>query len=387
MSELEHTQNNEPPPMQEHPGTISNPKPVIPAPVQPFDTASQVHDPHYNPTVIKDPDTGEIIQEEDDFVYDERFDDPGYDPGAYWSPVPMGDGSIQLHPGPENPYFQNAVQETVNPDDPNGDGSRPEDPQFSPFDPSNPNNPNNPNNLDSYDNHPQTRPPKRRGKQDKGWFDIGPRKNSDLIEYRRLVTAQCLARKFTRYEILQEWTKLGIFNPNTQKPYSMTIVVMDIAVIKDRWRRAANESYDRLVGQLWGELEEIKREGWSQMEMPVVLNAIKQQRDLLGLDKSNPRAKQYADALPPIQNNNQVNIALQNVSTDTNNLPAAERTSTILKILGESGVLGNLPLGDQERVAELQSANINDPDSEINKPSSEIMPQRSPLSVANGKRQ
>ena len=77
----------------------------------------------------------------------------------------------------------------------------------------------------------------------------------------------------------------GIINPHTQKPYTLSMLSVDLKELTAQW---AEQSYDNIAAckrRVWAEIQAVKKEAWKEKQLDVVLKAIKSERELLGLDE------------------------------------------------------------------------------------------------------
>ena len=72
-------------------------------------------------------------------------------------------------------------------------------------------------------------------------------------------------------------------NPQTGKPYSLGAINSDIQHLKTEWQAEALAQTGAHLGRIWAELQEVKREAWGQKDLRVVLAALGEEVDLLGL--------------------------------------------------------------------------------------------------------
>lgn len=111
-------------------------------------------------------------------------------------------------------------------------------------------------------------------------------KNTDYIEHRRREVARLIKRGIiNRFEILDELTEMGLVNPMTGLAWSMGTIASDIDAIKATWRRESSTDVQDLVAGINAELDEVRRVAWKNMDLKLVLEALKQKRELLGVDQ------------------------------------------------------------------------------------------------------
>jgi hypothetical protein len=130
--------------------------------------------------------------------------------------------------------------------------------------------------------------------------------NPDILNKRRETVAQLAIRQLTQREIVRALALDGQINPRTQKPWDVATINKDIHDIREAWRQHAIKDIGILQGEKLQELAAIKRRGWEMGDLHLVLKAIKQECEILGLEaplvvveieaKIRTLALKYADA-------------------------------------------------------------------------------------------
>lgn len=106
----------------------------------------------------------------------------------------------------------------------------------------------------------------------------------DAIDRRRQLVAQMRLRGLTVREIVAALIEARQANPTTGAPWSVGTVQSDLTALSEQWRTDAKQDTAELKGKTYGRLEEIIREAFREKDLSRALDAIKQERDLFGLD-------------------------------------------------------------------------------------------------------
>ena len=114
------------------------------------------------------------------------------------------------------------------------------------------------------------------------------KKRALRVDQRRQIVASILLRtpNVTQREIVVKLTEQGFVNPNTEKPYSLTIVHKDVNFLQAQWRENAMESINKWKGLQIEQLNEIIRYAWKKKDVKTVLDTIKLQSDIVGTKAS-----------------------------------------------------------------------------------------------------
>jgi hypothetical protein len=105
-----------------------------------------------------------------------------------------------------------------------------------------------------------------------------------VIDHRRRQVARMRLRGMTQREIVDGLIKLKIVNPDTKQPYSLGTINADLQALDREWLKQAQGETVEYKARTLAELREVKRQGWSDKDMGIVLRALKQETELLGLD-------------------------------------------------------------------------------------------------------
>ena len=141
----------------------------------------------------------------------------------------------------------------------------------------------------------------------------------DAIEFRRETVAKLRVRGATMREICSTLKESGQVNPDTGREWSVGTIHGDITALSERWRENAKSDIHELKGRTRAQLEEIIRDGFGAEDRTAVLGAIKQMRDLYGMDE--PRRTQLGgipDGDPiTVRSDPLAGINLDDLSTET----------------------------------------------------------------------
>ena len=111
-----------------------------------------------------------------------------------------------------------------------------------------------------------------------------------VIDFRRSLVARLRVRGMSQREIQVRLAtpgddgRLPTTNPKG-KPWSLATIARDCGTLDKQWREAASKEIAQHKAEINAELAELKRFGWQHNDPKVVLDAIKQQRAMLGLDE------------------------------------------------------------------------------------------------------
>jgi len=105
---------------------------------------------------------------------------------------------------------------------------------------------------------------------------------NEAIEARRLeLVASFRLRKLTQREI-QEKVAEVLMNPATDEPYSLGTINADIKKLEKEWRRSAAAKVEEHKAQQLAEIQEVKRQAWSDKDLNTILRAIGLEVDITG---------------------------------------------------------------------------------------------------------
>jgi hypothetical protein len=104
------------------------------------------------------------------------------------------------------------------------------------------------------------------------------------VEVRRHKVAYWLLRHLSVREIVEALAKQGEVNPVTNKPWSRLPIHQDCKWWREQWRKEATADIAKLQGAVLAQIREVQRQGWLHSDYSLVLKALGQERELLGLD-------------------------------------------------------------------------------------------------------
>lgn len=108
------------------------------------------------------------------------------------------------------------------------------------------------------------------------------RNKKAAVEQRREKVAQLSLRGLSQRAISQALAKMGIVNPKTGLAYDVAQINRDLKLLSKQWQRKALDTTHEHKSRQYMELQELKRKAWTDNNLPVVLNAIKAEMELLG---------------------------------------------------------------------------------------------------------
>lgn len=116
-----------------------------------------------------------------------------------------------------------------------------------------------------------------------------PRRNRTVgdaatVDERRLKVSQMLLRGFSVREIQRGLAELRSINPKTNAPWGLATIHADIEHLQAEYRAKAAHNTERHRATLNAKLEEVQRAAWREGDLKSILEALKQQRALLGAD-------------------------------------------------------------------------------------------------------
>ena len=139
--------------------------------------------------------------------------------------------------------------------------------------------------------------------------------NKDVIAQRRMLVARARLRGITQREIVKALEAQGSVNPKTGIPWTWVTVHTDIKAIEKAWREEMLRDTSEHKARSLAELAEIKRRGWSQDDIDLVLKALTQERAVIGADA-------------PQQININVQQEIDSLLTELTSLTSSESSST-----------------------------------------------------------
>lgn len=105
-----------------------------------------------------------------------------------------------------------------------------------------------------------------------------------IAEERRTHVARYRLQRLSVREIAERLAVDGLRNPTTSQPWDHATVHRDCRALALEWRRDALADTARRTGEVLAELREVRRQAWAAGDLNVVLRALKQEAELLGLD-------------------------------------------------------------------------------------------------------
>lgn len=108
--------------------------------------------------------------------------------------------------------------------------------------------------------------------------------NKDAIDKRRQLVSQLRLRGLSVREIVNALAEARLVSTRTGGAWSIGTVQSDLDALTSQWRTDAAQDTSTLKGKTFGRLEEIIREAFREKDLGKALDAIKQERDMFGLD-------------------------------------------------------------------------------------------------------
>jgi hypothetical protein len=107
----------------------------------------------------------------------------------------------------------------------------------------------------------------------------------DIIIKRREAVARHRLQGKTLIRIIEALEAEGCINPNTGNPWSAFTIHEDLKALKAEWLESSKASTEEHKSRVLAELQLVKDLAWEGVRIPpALLNALKQERELLGLD-------------------------------------------------------------------------------------------------------
>lgn len=104
-----------------------------------------------------------------------------------------------------------------------------------------------------------------------------------LVQNRRTLVAELWTRGLTQREI-HAAVGTRIVNPDTNEAFTLATIHSDIKAIRKEWRDRRFEDVDQLISDELAQLNAVTREAWKQKDLPTIIKASHERRQLLGLD-------------------------------------------------------------------------------------------------------
>lgn len=102
---------------------------------------------------------------------------------------------------------------------------------------------------------------------------------------RQNIVSSARARGLTVAAITALLADKEVLNPRTEAPYSQATIAKDIHIIEQRWKDEMLENVTSHRARVLAELREVKIAGWTTGKHSIVLRAIEQEVNLLGLNE------------------------------------------------------------------------------------------------------
>ena len=110
------------------------------------------------------------------------------------------------------------------------------------------------------------------------------KERDDIIADRRRKVAALLVRQWTQREIVKALAAQQDVNHETGEPWDLATIHRDIKALRQMWREEALQDISLHQAQRLMEFAEVKRRGWIDGDMNVVLRAMKQEAEMFGFD-------------------------------------------------------------------------------------------------------
>jgi DNA-binding transcriptional MerR regulator len=110
------------------------------------------------------------------------------------------------------------------------------------------------------------------------------KRRAGLIDARRLLVTRLRARGLSMREITDAVARNGQLNPETNEPWDLATVFRDCQALQQQWLEQTKAVVAEHRARQLAELAEVKREAWSTKQLKPVLDALRQEAKLLGLE-------------------------------------------------------------------------------------------------------
>jgi hypothetical protein len=117
-----------------------------------------------------------------------------------------------------------------------------------------------------------------------GMAKYSSKAHQDTVASRRRVVASLRVAHLTEREIHKALIELRNVNPVTGEPWSLGTVHADLVALTGEWREESRKDVREALSERVAEIKQIKRKAWAVNDLKTVLNAIRQECDLLGLN-------------------------------------------------------------------------------------------------------
>jgi len=102
---------------------------------------------------------------------------------------------------------------------------------------------------------------------------------------RQKLVSSAKLRGMTTAEIAVFLSEEGIINPRTERPYSIGIINADVKYMEEQWRDEMSNNITKHRARVLAEIRETKKSAWKTGKLSLVLRAIDQEVNLLGLNE------------------------------------------------------------------------------------------------------
>lgn len=108
--------------------------------------------------------------------------------------------------------------------------------------------------------------------------------STDIIAHRRARVAYWRLRRLSDRDIAAKLAAEGLANPETGEPWTHVTVHLDRQALRRQWGRDSSVDTGTHAAEVLAELREVRRQAWEAGDLTIVLRALKQECELLGLD-------------------------------------------------------------------------------------------------------
>jgi len=102
---------------------------------------------------------------------------------------------------------------------------------------------------------------------------------------RQSIVSSARLRGLTINDIYALFAKEEIFNPRTTEPWSVSTIQSDLRELEQQWKEDAAKNTADHRARVLAEIREAKASAWKSGKLSLVLRAIQQEVDLLGLNE------------------------------------------------------------------------------------------------------
>jgi len=102
---------------------------------------------------------------------------------------------------------------------------------------------------------------------------------------RQSIVSSARLRGLSISDIYALFAKESIINPRTNEPWSMATIQNDLRELENQWKEEAMKNTADHRARVLAEIKEAKASAWKTGKLSLVLRAIQQEVDLLGLNE------------------------------------------------------------------------------------------------------